>query len=221
MYIDLRPGQIAIQKTAEVVYSVGVGELGWQYGTGLKSHGAVTNWCTRRGWPVNCMTVISVRWWSKHAIPKTAEVAYSVGHLWEEIEWVLNYYITQCTGNSITLEIRELEKWCCRENSTRQKGPSGPPIEQLRIRRVGDRCGRENQHPERLGPQSSGWAAQENRKETLMAIRVGVNMLQFCSVSNSLLHTTLSNKVRVFTNLSMLYIDLRPSRTVKIGNAPV
>ena len=47
-----------------------------------------------------------------------------------------------------------------------------------------------------LGPQASGWATQENRKETLMAIRVGVNMLQFCSVSNSLSHTTLSNKVR-------------------------
>ena len=30
----------------------------------------------------------------------------------------------------------------------------------------------------------------------LMAIRVGVNMLQFCSVSNYLSHTTLSNKVR-------------------------
>ena len=38
-----------------------VGELGLQYGTRLKSHGAVTNWCTGRGWPVNCMTVISAR----------------------------------------------------------------------------------------------------------------------------------------------------------------
>ena len=50
----------AIPKTVEVLYSIGVGELGWQYGTGLKSHG--TNWCTRREWPVNCMTVISARW---------------------------------------------------------------------------------------------------------------------------------------------------------------
>ena len=50
------------------------------------------------------------------------------------------------------------------------------------------RCVRENQHPERLGPQAPGWAAQENGKETLMAIRVGVNMLQFCLVSNSLSH---------------------------------
>ena len=30
------------------------------------------------------------------------------------------------------------------------------------------RCGRENQHPERLGPQAPGWAAQENGKETLL-----------------------------------------------------
>ena len=39
------------------------------------------------------------------------------------------------------------------------------------------RCSRENQHPERLGPQAPGWAAQENGNETLMATRVGVNML--------------------------------------------
>ena len=30
------------------------------------------------------------------------------------------------------------------------------------------RCGWENQHPERLGPQAPGWAAQENRKEMLL-----------------------------------------------------
>ena len=28
------------------------------------------------------------------------------------------------------------------------------------------RCGRENQHPEKLGPQAPGWSAQENGKET-------------------------------------------------------
>ena len=56
------PAKPAIAKTAEVLYSVGVGELAWQYGTGLKSHGKVTNWSTWRGWQVNCMTVISTRW---------------------------------------------------------------------------------------------------------------------------------------------------------------
>ena len=32
---------------------------------GKKSHRAVTKWCTRREWPVNCMTVISTRWRSR------------------------------------------------------------------------------------------------------------------------------------------------------------
>ena len=52
--------------------------------------------------------------------------------------WTLNYYTTQCTGISISWRSDELEI----------------------------RCGRENQHPERLGPQALGWAAQENGKET-------------------------------------------------------
>ena len=62
------------------------------------------------------------------------------------------------------------------------------------------RCSKENQHPERLGPQAPGWAAQENRKRNaIMARRVGVNMLQFCSVSNSLSHSkTLSNPFEPF-----------------------
>ena len=95
LYIDLRPGQTCHSKDGgscifrwPVMGRDCVGELGWQYGTGLKSYGTVTNWCTGRGWPVNFITVISTRWWSKHAIPKTAEVAYSIGQLWEEIEWV-------------------------------------------------------------------------------------------------------------------------------------
>ena len=92
--------------------------------------------------------------------------------LWrpQKREWTLNYYITQCTGSSI---------------------------------RFGDQTswrssGRENQHPERLGPKVPGWAAHENGKETLMAMRLGVNMLQFCSVSNSLSHITLSIKWEVY-----------------------
>ena len=93
----------------------------------------------------------------------------SFGHLWEEIEWVLNYYITQCTGNST--RVWGSESW--RNGAVEKTAPS-----------------------RELGPRVPGWAASENRKETLMAIRVGVNMLQFCSVSNSLPHTTLSNKVR-------------------------
>ena len=44
-----------------------------------------------------------------------------------------------------------------------------------------------------------GWAALENEKDTtLMAIRVGVNILQFCSVSNSLSHANLTIKWKVY-----------------------
>ena len=77
--------------------------------------------------------------------------------------WTLNYYITQCTGNSISWRQDAVEK-----ASTQQRGPSSPRLsncswgsDELEIRRV-----RENQYPERLGPQATGWAAQENGKET-------------------------------------------------------
>ena len=80
--------------------------------------------------------------------------------------------------------------------STQQSGPWDLWLRVWRSDQLVRRCWIEEHVPERLGPQVPGWAAQENGKETLMAIRVGVNMLQFCSVSNSLSHTTLSNKVR-------------------------
>ena len=59
------------------------------------------------------------------------------------------------------------------------------------------RCGRENSPQQRAEPPGL-WLSSPGKRErnAIMAIRVGVNMLQFCSVSNSLSHTTLSNKVR-------------------------
>ena len=87
------------------------------------------------------------------------------------------------------------------------------------------RCGKESQHPvkgalrppiNQFGDQTSWWedarlrnmtqrgwppsprlsSPGERERNAVMANRVEVNMLQFCSVSNSLSHTTLSNKVR-------------------------
>ena len=60
---------------------------------------------------------------------------YSDGLLWEEIERSLNYYMTKCSGYTRRLEIRELEKWCCREDSTLQR--AGPPG--LRLSNPGER----------------------------------------------------------------------------------
>ena len=108
-------------------YSIGVGELGWQYGTGLKSHGTVTDWCTGRVWPVNCMTDISA-WWRSN-MP------------FQDIEWALSYYITGCTGNSIGFRQDAVEK-----NSTQRKTVPGQGVwrpDQF----LETRCGRESQHP--------------------------------------------------------------------------
>ena len=58
------------------------------------------------------------------------------------------------------------------------------------------RYGRESPHS------AESWSPvehQENEKDTtLMAIRVGVNILQFCSVSNSLSHANLTIKWEVY-----------------------
>ena len=41
---DLRPRQTCHSKDGGSAYSIGVGELGWQYGIGLKSHGTDTDY---------------------------------------------------------------------------------------------------------------------------------------------------------------------------------
>ena len=77
--------------------------------------------------------------------------------------------------------------------STQQSGPSGPRLsscswrENVGLRKMSLRgCA--------LGPRLS--SPGERERNAVVAIRVGVNMLQFCSVFNPLSHTTLSNKVR-------------------------
>ena len=154
------PVKHAIPKTAEVLYSVGMGELGWQYGTGLTSHGTVTNWCTGREWPMNCMTVISARWQSNMPFQRRRKCIFRwpvMGRYWVGVELLYN------SVHRKVLEIRELEKWCCSENSTQQR--DRPPG--LRL--------------------SSPWERERNAEWRSICCSL-------CSVSNSLSHTTLSNK---------------------------
>ena len=138
----------------------------------------------------------------KHAIPK--------------IEWAIEWAIkllynsvktgSQGVGGQTSWRSDELETRCGRESHTRPKGPSGPAME------FGDllvtRCGWESLHPvERAsgaaqpeaqrptllgagcstgGPKPPVEQLRRTRKTVLMAIRVGVNILQFCLLSNSL-----------------------------------
>ena len=145
------------------------GRFGWQYGTWLKSHGTVINWCTGRECPVNCMTVISARWRSNMPFQRRRKCIFRwpvMGRYWVGVELLYNSVHRKFN------EFGDQKSW--RNDDVEKIAPSSE-----------------------LGPQASGWATLENEKDTtLMAIRVGVNMLQFCLVSNSLSHTTLSNKVR-------------------------
>ena len=106
----------------------------------------------------------------KHVIPRIAEVKHPGGQLWGDIEWGIELlYNSVKTGSQLV--------WTPNPLVTR--------------------CGRESQHSAASWSPRPPVEHQENKKDTtLMAIRMGVNMLQFCSVSNSLSHTNLSNKVR-------------------------
>ena len=92
----------------------------------------------------------------------------TIKHAIWKIEWAIELlYNSVKTGIQLVLETRS---WRSDELETR--------------------CGRGGQHPAEswaLGPLvEQPW---RTRKTALMAIRVGVNILQFCSVSNSLSHT--------------------------------
>ena len=106
----------------------------------------------------------------KHAISRTAEVKHPGGQLWGDIEWAIELlYNSAETGSLWVWREDPLVTRCGRGNSTRRRGPPGH-----RLSSPGE------------------W------EETLMAIRVGVNMLQFCSVSNSSHSKTLSNPFEPF-----------------------
>ena len=150
LYIDLQPGQTWHSKDGEscifrwpVMGRDCAGELGWQYGTGLKSHGTVTNWCTGRGWPVNSMAVISARWWSKHPFQRRRKLHIPLASYGK---WRVVVKLLYNPG-----EDRKSVSW-------RSDGWRSDELER--------RWWTEEHVPERLDPQAPGWAAQENGKET-------------------------------------------------------
>ena len=117
----------------------------------------------------------------KHAIPKIDKATELL-------------YNSVRTGSQRVGDQRTWREDVVEKATTQQKGPSGPPAS-LETRPVGEKMLEWEHVPERLGPRAPGWAVQENKKDTtLMTIRVGVNILQFCSVSNSLSHANFTIK---------------------------
>ena len=122
----------AIPKTAEVAYSIGVGELGWQFGAGLKSHGTVTNRCTGREWPVNCMAVITARWRSDTPFQRRRKWIFLwpfMGRDWVSVELFYNSVHRKFNqfGDQKSWRNDAVEK-----TSTQRGWASRPPVEQLR-----------------------------------------------------------------------------------------
>ena len=112
------------------------------------------------------------------------------------------------TGSQLFWRPNQLETRCSRESQHSAEGALGTPDWAVwRPDPLVTRCGRESQHSAEWAPRPP---VEQTRKETLMAIRVGINMLQFWSVSNFLSHTTLSNKVRgiFFEELCRSYLLL-------------
>ena len=125
----------------------------------------------------------------KHAIPKTAEVTHSDGQLWGDIELAIELlYNSVKTGSQLVWRLESLERRCGGEKQHPAEGALGTPNWAIWGSEVLEKwCCRENSTQLRAGPpRPPDEQHQENGKETLMAIRVGVNMLQLCSVSNSL-----------------------------------
>ena len=129
------PAKHAIPKMVEVAYSIGVGELGWQYGTGLKSHGTVTNWCTGRGWPVNCH--------SKHSRSCIFRWSF-MGRDWVGVELLYN-----------SVHRKFNQSWrndAVEKTAPSRRGPRDPRLSSWRSDELEIRCGWENQHPAEWDP---------------------------------------------------------------------
>ena len=135
----------------------------------VKSRGTVTYWCTWREWPVNCMTDISA--WRRSNMPFQRRRKWHIpmASNGKILNGRLNDYITQWRQEVSQFGDRRVWRQDVVEKaSTRQKWPQG-----LRLS-----------------------STEERERNVVMVIRVGVNILQFCSVPNFLSHTNLSIKVR-------------------------
>ena len=130
LYIDLRPGQTCHSKDGGSAYSIGVGELAWRCGTRLKSHGTITDWCTGREWPVNCMTIISAWWRSNMPFQRQRKWYIPMASYGELLSGRLNYYISVRTGSQIVWRPDPLVTRCGRGSLHPEEWATRPPVEQ-------------------------------------------------------------------------------------------
>ena len=146
LFIDLRPGQTCHSKVMhrkEVTHSDSSYEkksrrrIWLTIWDKVKSHGTGKNWCTGRGWPLNCITIISAWWWSNMPVQRRREwhiPAWLAMRI--DIEWAIELlYNSVMTGSQ---SVGDQMSWW---------------------QDVVEKASR------KLSPRASGWAVQENEKD--------------------------------------------------------
>ena len=109
----------------------------------VKAHDTLTDWCTGREWPLNCMTVIFAWWRSNMPFQRLSG----------RLNGRLNYYITRWRQEVSELEIRRIgDKWCGRESHHPAVGALGAPDGVWGPDQLVIRCGRESLHPAERAP---------------------------------------------------------------------
>ena len=138
MYIDLQPGQTCHSKVMhrkEVTHSEGsYGKKSRRHAwltiwDKVKSHGTLTDWCTGRDWPVNCMTVISAWWRSNMPVQGRRKGHIPVAIHGVIVSGLLNYYITRWR-QEVSEFGESLVTRCGRESQHPVERAPRPPVEQ-------------------------------------------------------------------------------------------
>ena len=111
-----------------------------------------------------------------------------MGRYWVYVELLYNW---------VHKKFNQLETRCGRESQHPAEWALRPLINQFGDQTIWREDAGMGTCPREAGPPGPRLSSPgERERNAVMANRVGVNMLQFCSVSNSLSHKTLSNKVR-------------------------
>ena len=206
LYIDLRPGETCHSKVMhrkKVTHSDGSYEKKSRRQPWLtiwdkvKSHGTLIDWCTRREWPLNSMTVISAWWWSNMPVQTRRKwhiPAWLAMRI--DIEWAIELlYNSVETGSQWVGDQMSWSQDMVGKATTQQKGPSEPPME------FGDQTSWCEETGMRTCPREApGWAAQGNENDTWRCPEgLGRSICSsLCSVSNSLSHATFQIKWVVY-----------------------
>ena len=139
LYIDLRPGQHAIPKTAEVHIP-----LSWASLADKMRQGKILRYSHRLmhqkrvTWGLHDSYFRSMT--LKHAIPRTAEVTHPDGQPWGDIEWAIELlYNSVKTGSQSVWRPDPLVTRCGRESQRPAEWALRPPVEQPK--RTGEKHG--------------------------------------------------------------------------------